>query len=80
MEGAKYSMIEAKRAGLLANVYRIVIRYYDFPKRHVIKFPRRNVIELAIKLQANASTWERQEHSALPGQGLGWREWTVDGR
>jgi len=66
VEGAEYGIIEATPVELLAKIRRIAVEYHDVPGRHVR--------ELAAHLQAAGLEWERQDHSALPGQGLAW--WT----
>lgn len=64
VEGAEYGIVEETPVGLLAKVRRMVVEYHDVPGR--------NVRELAHHLHAAGLVWERQEHSALPGQGLAW--------
>lgn len=64
VEGAEYGIVEATSVELLAKVRRMVVEYHDVPGR--------NVRELAHHLHTAGLVWERQEHSALPGQGLAW--------
>jgi FkbM family methyltransferase len=62
VEGAEYSIIEATPTGLLSKVRRMVVEYHDVPGRRVGG--------LAQQLHRAGLVWERQEHSALNGQGL----------
>lgn len=64
VEGAEYGIVGETPVELLAKVRRMVVEYHRVPGRHVH--------ELAARLQAAGLVWERQEHSALPGQGLAW--------
>lgn len=64
VEGAEYGIVEETPVELLSKVRRMVVEYHRVPGRHVR--------ELAARFQAAGLVWERQEHSALPGQGLAW--------
>ena len=64
VEGAEYGIIAATPVELLAKVRRMVVEYHNIPGHHVR--------ELARHLHRAGLTWERQEHSALSGQGLAW--------
>jgi len=64
VEGAEYDIVAATPPPLFARVRRMVVEYHDVPEHHVN--------ELATHLHEAGLLWERQEHSALPNQGLAW--------
>jgi len=64
VEGAEYEIIEATPPELFAKVRHMVVEYHDVPGRRVG--------DLAAHLHDGGMVWERQEHSALPNQGLSW--------
>jgi len=64
VEGAEYDIIAGTPSHLLARVRCAVIEYHDVPGHHVD--------ELAARLDEAGLAFERQEHSALPNQGLAW--------
>ena len=64
VEGAEYGIVEATPVELLAKVRRMVVEYHAVPGC--------DVRDLAHHLHLAGFAWERQEHSALPGQGLAW--------
>lgn len=66
VEGAEYDIIEATPVDLLAKVSRLVVEYHQVSDH--------GAGDLAIHLQSAGFTWQYQQHSALPRQGLA--EWS----
>lgn len=64
VEGAEYDIILGTPPDVLGRVHRIALEYHPVPGS--------TVVQLASHLSAAGFSWERQEHAALAGQGLGW--------